>query len=124
MSIEHKLREMNFLNKLKKNNNFKSNEERSQFDNKFTNDRSYLKNFLSTFILKTKNDAKKSKNKNKFRSNKAKDKKNFKFNNSLKDITRYNCNQKSYYKESSIYLNYEKRNEDCNRDANSRKVKI
>ena len=92
MNIEHKLRKMNFLNKLKKNNNFKSNEERSQFDNKFTNNRSHLKNFSSTFILKTRNDAKKNKNKNKLRSNKAKDKKNFRFNILLKDIICYNYN--------------------------------
>ena len=92
VNIEYRLREINLLNKLKKNNNFKLNEERSQFDNKFINDRSHLKNFSSTFISKTRNNSKKNKNKNKLKSNKAKDKKDFKFNISLKDITYYDYN--------------------------------
>ena len=92
VSIEHKLREMNLLNKLKKNNNFKSSEERSQSDDKLTNDRSHTKNSSSNALAKTRNDAKKNKHKNKLRSNKSKDKKNFKLNISLKDITCYDCN--------------------------------
>ena len=124
VSIEHKLREMNLLNKFKKNNNFKSSEERSQSDDKLTNDRSHAKNSSSNALAKTRNDAKKSKYKNKLRSNKSKNKKNFRFNISLKDIICYDCNQKNHYKKSLIYLNYEKKNEDRNRDTNSRKVKI
>ena len=59
VSIEYILRKINFLNKLKKNNNFKSSEERSQSDDKFTNDRSYAKNSLSNALAKTRNNAKK-----------------------------------------------------------------
>ena len=92
VSIEHKLREINLLNKFKKNNNFKSSEERSQSDDKLTNDRSHTKNSSSNALAKTRNNAKKNKHKNKLRSNKSKDKKNFRLNISLKDITCYDCN--------------------------------
>ena len=92
INIEHKLREMNLLNKFKKNSNFKSSEERSQFNDKLINDRSHAKNSSSNTLAKTKNDAKKNKHKNKLRLNKSKDKKNFKLNISLKDITCYDCN--------------------------------
>ena len=43
VNIEYRLREMNLLNKFKKNNNFKSSEERSQFNDKLINDRSHAK---------------------------------------------------------------------------------
>ena len=109
MKIEHRLREMNLLEKLK----FDAKENRSQSSGKSNNDKSQRKNSSRVLTLKIEIDSNKSKDKNKLKFDRFKNKKN-KAKISLKDVTCYECNQKGHYKSNFVCSKYEKRNENRN----------
>ena len=87
INIKYKLRKINFLNKLKSDDNFKN-----QFlSKKFNNDRANFKNSAFAANVKAIFDANKNKNKNKSKFDRSKNRKNFKTKISLKNIICYNC---------------------------------